>query len=352
MGVTPRVTFYNRFLWTWRSPRIGQRGTGNSNPIHLKSNACPTCRCEMFVESTKLFWNLFRELLWPLTPLSVYLLAVTWADFQFHLEIYNFPITIVAVLGTVIGLILAFRTNSSYDRWWEARKLWGSIVNDSRTLVRQLCTFLPEVNSGQPSDILRQASYRQAAWCYALGRSLHGQEACQDIAALIAVDELRTYTNVRNVPNAILLRQACQLRQAYNAGHLDSYQFVELERTLLRLTNWMGGCERIRNTTFPTSYSRMVTGMVYLFVFFLPFSLFNVPSPALLFTSLSISVALLLIDRVAVYLQDPFSNRPSGTPVLSLSRTVEINIRQMLNEHDVPELPKPVEGTYYESFSC
>ena len=56
-------------------------------------------------------------------------------------------------------------------------------------------------------------------------------------------------------------------------------------------------------------------------------------------------MALLLIDRVAVYLQDPFSNRPSGTPVLSLSRTVEINIRQMLNEHDVPELPKPVEGT-------
>ena len=134
------------------------------------------------------------------------------ADKQFSLEIYNFPIAVVAVIGTVIALLLAFRTNSSYDRWWEARKLWGSIVNDSRTLVRQLCAFVPDVEFDQPNDLLHQVSYRQVAWCYALGRSLRGQDACQDIAALVEEDELQGYKDTKNIPNAMLLRQAQQVR--------------------------------------------------------------------------------------------------------------------------------------------
>ncbi len=109
----------------------------------------------------------------------------------------------------------------------------------------------------------------------------------------------------------------------------------------------MGGCERIKNTPFPSSYSRMVHGMIYIFVFFLPFGLFNVPSPALVLTSVSLSYGFLLIDRVAIYLQDPFNNQPSDTPMLSLSRTIEINIRQMLGETELPDPMEPVNGVLY-----
>ncbi len=91
----------------------------------------------------------------------------------------------------------------------------------------------------------------------------------------------------------------------------------------------------------------MVHGLIYLFALFLPFGLVNVPAVGLVFTSFSLSFALLFIDQVSIYLQDPFSNRPSDTPMLSLSRTIEINLKQMLGETDVPEKLAPIDGVLY-----
>jgi putative membrane protein len=199
----------------------------------------------------------------------------------------------------------------------------------------------------QISPAIRQMVYRQAAWCYALSRNLRGQDPIKDLHSLLSTAEIESYQGSHNVPNALLQRQGSELRDLFDQDGLDLYAFVELERTLSRLTNSMGGCERIKNTPFPASYSRMVHGMIYIFVLFLPFGLFNVPAAVLVATSLSLSYGCLLIDRVAMYLQDPFSNRPSDTPMLSLSRTIEINIRQMLEETQLPEKPLPVDGVLY-----
>jgi len=168
-----------------------------------------------------------------------------------------------------------------------------------------------------------------------------------DLENLLNAAEIQSYQSSRHVPNDILHRQAMELRGLSDDGLLELYQFVELERTLSRLTNWMGGCERIKNTPFPPSYGRMVHGMIYIFVFFLPFGLFDVPSAGLVATSLSLSYGFLLIERVAMYLQDPFSNRPSDTPMLGLSRTIEINIKQMLGETELPPKLEPVSGVLY-----
>ncbi len=188
---------------------------------------------------------------------------------------------------------------------------------------------------------------RQAAWCYALSRDLRGQDPITDMESLIDPVEIDCYRSSKNVPNEILHRQAMDLRKLADGNQLELYPFVELERTLARLTNEMGGCERIKNTPFPASYGRMVHGIIYGFVMFLPFGLVGIPAPGLVFVSLSLSFGFLLIDRVAVYLQDPFSNRPSDTPTLALSRTIEINIRQMLGETELPEKIEPVDGVLY-----
>ena len=97
----------------------------------------------MVVHSKIPFIKLISELFVHLIPILIYIGIISALDYQYHLEDFHFPLTIVAVLGTVIGLLLAFRTNSSYDRWWEARTLWGAIVNDSRTWTRQLLEFTP-----------------------------------------------------------------------------------------------------------------------------------------------------------------------------------------------------------------
>jgi putative membrane protein len=117
----------------------------------------------------------------------------------------------------------------------------------------------------------------------------------------------------KHVPNILLLQQGRELQQLKQRGQLETFEFIELEKTLLRLTNAMGGCERIRNTTFPRSYTRMINLLIYLFVIFLPFGLVEVPWFGLVSTSISFAIAFLMVDRVSIFLQDPFSNRPSDT---------------------------------------
>jgi putative membrane protein len=302
----------------------------------------------MIINSYKPFWGLAGELSLHLVPILVYVLMVCGLDLQFHLEQFNFPVSIVGILGTVIGLLLAFRTNSCYDRWWEARTLWGAIVNDSRTWVRQLIEFIQVQDNDSSSDPdLHRMAFRQIAWCHALTRNLRDQDPTTDLATFVDDAEIDSFQSNRNIPNDLLLKQAIDLRKLYEANRIEIFQFVELEKTLSRLTNSMGGCERIKNTVFPTTYSRVVHGSIYVFVFFLPFGLVNVPAVGLVVTSLILSFAFLMIDRISTYLQDPFSNRPSDTPMLGLSRTIEINIKQMLGKQDLPQPLAPEDGVLY-----
>tara|TARA_B110000495_G_scaffold201371_1_gene218655 strand:+ start:938 stop:1846 length:909 start_codon:yes stop_codon:yes gene_type:complete len=299
----------------------------------------------MVVHSKIPFIKLISELFVHLIPILIYIGIISALDYQYHLEDFHFPLTIVAVLGTVIGLLLAFRTNSSYDRWWEARTLWGAIVNDSRTWTRQLLEFTPSENLDEAKkEKLKTMAYRQIAWCYALSRSLRKQKPDHELSCFLDSTEINRYGASHNVPNDLLLTQAGELQKLYRDGSLELFQFIELEKTLTRLTNSMGGCERIKNTKFPESYSLLVHLLIYVFVLFLPFGLVEVPALGLVVTSLFLAFSFLLIERVSVYLQDPFSNRSSDTPMLALSRTIEINIKQMLGDDEIPDPHKPVNG--------
>jgi putative membrane protein len=299
----------------------------------------------MVVHSKIPFIKLISELFVHLIPILIYIGIISALDYQYHLEDFHFPLAIVAVLGTVIGLLLAFRTNSSYDRWWEARTLWGAIVNDSRTWARQLLEFTPSENLDEAKkEKLKTMAYRQIAWCYALSRSLRKQKPDHELSCFLDSTEINRYGASHNVPNDLLLTQAGELQKLYRDGSLELFQFIELEKTLTRLTNSMGGCERIKNTKFPESYSLLVHLLIYVFVLFLPFGLVEVPALGLVVTSLFLAFSFLLIERVSVYLQDPFSNRSSDTPMLALSRTIEINIKQMLGDDEIPDPHKPVNG--------
>ena len=115
--------------------------------------------------------------------------------YLYEIEEWNFlkiPVAVPTILGTTISLILAFRTNASYDRWWEARKVWGAIVNDSRTLVRQTMT-----NFGT-SDGAKKLAHRQIAWTYALARSLRNQEILPAVEPFLTNEELSQIKNHNN----------------------------------------------------------------------------------------------------------------------------------------------------------
>ena len=287
-------------------------------------------------------WSVARELWRHFIAVVLYVSLIEGLDIRYEWKDTAYPLPVIAILGTVIGLLLAFRTNSCYGRWWEARILWGAIVNDSRTWTRQLLEFASSTDAETQPAITRMC-HRQIAWCYSLSRSLRGQEATQDLDTLLTEEEMREVSK-KHVPNLLLLQQGQELRALKQEGHLETFEFIELEKTLLRLTNAMGGCERIRNTTFPRSYSRMINLLIYLFVICLPFGLVDLPWFGLVSTSISFAIAFLMVDRVSIFLQDPFSNRPSDTPMLSIARTIEINIREMLGETELPEKLNPVRG--------
>jgi len=171
-------------------------------------------------------------------------------EFQ-DVEELDITMAISTVLGVSVSLLLAFRTGAAYDRWWEARKIWGAIVNDSRTWVRQLIGF---VGKGQITDEIKELANYQIGWCYALKDSLRRLDPFNEIAEFISETDLQQLRNESNTPNGILLIMEKKIRWLFDQGKIDSYQYVALDETLSRLCDSMGKCERIKNTVFPTQY--------------------------------------------------------------------------------------------------
>ena len=136
--------------------------------------------------------------------------------------------------------------------------------------------------------------------------------------------------------------QAQDIRNAYKLGWLNDYQQVELDKTLTRFSNHMGGCERIKNTVFPSTYSVYIHFALLLFIMMLPFGLIEFFGIVEVPLVMAISCSFFLIEKMAIHLQDPFENRPTDTPTTAISRTIDNDIRQMLKESNrVEKKPQP-----------
>lgn len=289
--------------------------------------------------------RILKDLRTPMFLIVIYMTGISVLDHYLPMQEIHVPLGLITIPGTVIALLLGFRTNSAYDRWWEARIIWGAIVNDSRSWVRQLMTFIHFENKKSIEfQLIRDMSLRHVAWNYSLTRHLRKQNPTQNLKGLISEEEIEKLKGKSNIPNALLFIQSQKLQNAHKNKLIDAYQFVQLDSTLSRLTDSMGKCERIKNTVFPSSYSLLVDILIYLWILFLPFALVDMIGYILIPTTISLAFSFLVIDRIAVYMQDPFENMPSDTPMLSLSRTIEINIKQELNIENIPEPMKPENG--------
>jgi ion channel-forming bestrophin family protein len=243
------------------------------------------------------------------------------------------PLNIPIFLGTAISVLLSFKMNQSYDRWWEARKIWGSIVNDSRNLVIQLQTFLNKDHHA----LIRTIAYRQIGWCYCLGQSLRGLPPLDNLGEFLSKEDIEVLKSHNNKPLAIVQLNAKNLQQLKESGELDPYTYVELNSTLCALIDYMGMAERINNTVFPVTYRYYLHFIIYIFVVTFSIAMDNVNPLFELPLLVVISACFFLIEKSAFHLQDPFRNRPSDTPVTTIARNIEINIKQLLGENNIPE---------------
>lgn len=245
----------------------------------------------------------------------------------------SIPIAVPAILATIISLLLAFRSNQAYDRWWEARGIWGAIVNDSRSLARQLITFLDADGSTEEIETFKNRYInRQIAWCYSLSQSLRGQNSYIRSIDFLVDEEVKFTRRFNNMPNSLLKLHGLDTRLAYKNGWLNTYQQVEVDRTLTRLCDSMGKCERIKNTVFPSTYSLYIHFCLYLFIALLPFGLIEYFGVFEIPLIIAIAAAFLLVEKMAIHLQDPFENKPTDTPTTAISQTIERDLKQMLND--------------------
>lgn len=251
----------------------------------------------------------------------------------------NVSIAIPSFLGTAISLILSFKLSQSYDRWWEARKIWGAIVNDSRTLVRQVLSF-----AGELSEVAGRIAHRQIAWCYCLGQALRGQDWRVGTAAHLTPEDAREAEAHNNKALALMQQHARDIALLAREHELSDFLRVALDHTLTRLTDSMGKAERIRSTVFPATYRMFLHGFIYLFISLLSIALGEISGAWQVLVTTLISIPFFLLEKTAVHLQDPFSGLPTDTPVTSIARTIEINLLQLIGEKQVPQ---PLEADAY-----
>jgi len=277
----------------------------------------------------------------------VILYAVTFEVFNYYYdnEAINIPIAIPTIVGTIISLLLAFKSNQAYDRWWEARIVWGAIVNDSRSLIRQVITFYKDPDfSVEANDFKENFAKRQVAWCYSLSQSLRDKDPYKPVKKILSDADFQYIKRHKHVPNAILMLHSKDLMKAYEKEKINTYQQVQIDKTLTRLCDYMGKCERIKNTIFPTTYSLYIRFTLCLFIILLPFALTQLLGWLQIPLVTTIGAAFFLIEKMAIHLQDPFESKPTDTPMTSICGTIEKNLFQMINEFNDEFEPKKTEG--------
>lgn len=247
------------------------------------------------------------------------------------------PLAIPTFIGTAISILLSFKLNQSYDRWWEARKVWGAIVNDSRSLVIQLQSLTAKGNEA----IIKKIAFRQIAWCYSLGQSLRGLNPTENLDNLINHQDLEEIQQHNNKPLALLHLHSKDIKDLKENNQLDVFSQLQLDNTLVRLCDAQGKSERIKTTIFPVTYRFFLHAIIYLFVITLSISLKDVVGFFEIPLLILISAAFFLLEKSATHMQDPFENRPTDTATTAIARTIEINIKQLLKEREVPKQNQP-----------
>ncbi len=248
---------------------------------------------------------------------------------------YDLPVAVPAFLGTAISLVLAFKINQSYDRWWEARKIWGAIVNDSRSLIVQLLHFHKDTES--KSENLKVIAYKQIAWCYALSNSLRKLFPLENAKKFLSPEDLKYLSTQNNNPLGIINLNSQLIKSLHEQKLINDFQQVQLDNTYVRLCASMGKAERIKNTVFPKTYRIFLRFFVYIFLTCLAISLSDLNSIFVLVLLIAIALSFFLLMKTAHHMQDPFENRPTDTAMNQISMTIETNIRQLLGEKNVPQ---------------
>ena len=239
-------------------------------------------------------------------------------------------------VGAALGLLLILRTNAGYDRWWEARKLWGGIVNQSRNLGISALSYGPTDSGWRETFVRWVAVFPHVARC-----SLRGELPPPEVVALVGAEDAQQIASSAHMPSYVALKLADLLREASSSSPADStdrmdrFAFLQLDRERATLIDHIGACERILKTPLPLVYAIKIRRFIALFLLTLPFALLHRINVDWLVPVLTMMVAypLISLDQIGIELQNPFSkDNVSHLPLDDIAATIEKNVTGLLRD--------------------
>ena len=318
----------------------------------------------MYVKRQYGFWMTFYWSKWPFILGVVYGALICLTAHFTGLNI-ALPWGPIGVIGIAVAFYLGFKNNSSYDRTWEARKIWGSIVNNSRTFGAATTSFV----QGTGEDAIKKELIRRhIAWMTALRhqlrlsrpwehiknrvKGLYAPTVCEDythkleteLGRYLAEDEIEALRDKTNKATQILQTQSKRLQQLRDENYFEDFRHMEFHTLITSFYADQGKSERIKNFPFPRQYASATIWLTLVFCTFVPFGLLDIMSRAdswmlwiCPFLSGLITWVFFLMEKIGDYSENPFEGTYNDVPITSISRAIEIDLLEMLGEKQIPE---------------
>lgn len=290
----------------------------------------------MFSYNPKDWWKLifyfhkadtFRKLLPAMIGVMAYTAIFAYLENDvFHFLPLKNPLAVHSLVGFVLSLLLVFRTNSSYDRWWEGRKIWGSFTNNSRNLALKLYAMLPENHESKETFRVLIGNY-----VHAVKDHLRGHVNYKHLEVANNYNE-SFYVDYKHIPNRIGQAMYLEINQLYKSNVINNEQFLVLNNELVSFTDNLGACERIKNTPIPSSYNIFIKKMIFLYVFTMPigfvleFKYWAIPIVTLVF------YAFAGIELIADEIEDPFGMDNNDLALDGIVRNIKGNLLEIFQK--------------------
>lgn len=287
------------------------------------------------------------RLTWKTDLFLIFSCGLTYLFDYFVVPDFNLPAMFPSLLGTALAFFIGFKNSQAYDRWWEARKIWGELVNDSRSWARGILYYCTAKEEDQSTltKVQTRMVHRHLAFLYALKANLRSAED-DNYRKYLSPEETAQVQTHMNLHNAILINQSRDLEWLSKQEIIDGFRFMELNKLIVRFCDEMGKSERIKNTVFPTTYYYFTNLFIWLFVIIITLVSGQTIGPWSILFGWLMGFVFHTTHLIGVAIIDPFNDVPTGIPLNQISRTIEINLLQMLGETDIPQPVQPVNEAY------
>lgn len=277
--------------------------------------------------------HLFRS--WTMTRIvrataiiGVYTTVITTASIYFDLHPYmTMDATVFSLLGVILSIFLVFRTNSAYDRWWEARKQWGALVNNTRNLAIYVDSMWPESDR----KIRRFMAKHISNFCLALVEHLRAGTKLEKLVYM-QEDEVAYYESKNHIPNFIALRIFQRIAEAHREGTINEGDYINIKAQHQSLLDILGACERIKKTPIPFSYAVYLKIFITTYAVLLPIGLVQVFGWLTIPLVMFIFFALLGIELMGEEIEDPFGLDCNDLPTGDIAHTIKRNVFEILED--------------------